>query len=121
MAVSISPKKTRAFIIALTWSFSSAVQRTSSLRISIRLSSSKGEPSLTYRFFLIFFFCFLSGLRFESLLVWEKPLDDWLPDVLLSCDPEKLEAPDIDIWSASKPRPAALRSRKSDALGMFFF
>ena len=58
-----------AFMMAFACSFSSVERRTSSLSSSIKLSSSKGDPSLTCRFLLIFFFCFLSGLRFDNLLV----------------------------------------------------
>jgi len=75
----------------------------------MRLSSSKGEPSLTCLFFLIFFLCFFSGTLLDFLLVSEKLLlREDLPEVLLYCDSDIAEAPDMDIWSASKPMPPSL-------------
>jgi hypothetical protein len=61
------------------------------------LSSSKGEPSLTYLFFFIFFFCFLSFYLRDFLLVSEKSLADDVPDLLLFWDSDIAEVPDIDI------------------------
>jgi len=56
-------------------SFVIRVDLVSSLTESRIYSSSKGDPSLTARFFFIFF---LVLLRLDILLVSEKP--DWLPE-----------------------------------------
>lgn len=102
---SIKPKYTSEFKTFLTYSFSSTEILISSFNNSIKLSSSNGDPSLTTRAFLIFFFFFFSVTLFDFLLVWEKLLLEDLPDVLLCWDSENEDAPDMDIWSASKPSP----------------
>lgn len=93
-------------MICLTCSLSWGVRTTSSLSISMRLSSSNGEPSLTCLFFRIFLRCFLSLCFLDFLEVSEKPEAEDRPEVLDCWDSEYDEAPDIDIWSASKPIPS---------------
>ena len=105
-------------MICFTCSLSCRLKRTSSFSISMRLSSSNGEPSLTCLFFLIFFFVFLSLCLLDFLEVSENPDYDDLPDVLDCWDSEYYEVPDIDIWSASKPMPSLLSM--SIAEGMHF-
>jgi hypothetical protein len=85
-------------MMSRTSSLSAWVILTSSLRLSIRKSSSYGDPSLTYLFFLSFcFYCFFIApyllLFFD---VSEIPLIPLLPEKLENYDSEYADVPDIE-------------------------
>lgn len=85
-------------MISLTSSLSACVTLVSSLSMSIRKSSSNGEPSLTVRFFLSFYLYafFLAPYLMLFLDVSENPLVLDLPEDEY-WDSESADAPDIDI------------------------